>query len=68
MLAKGSVQDRAGKDWAVNTHARLHPFCTPFLGIGVKEARMEILGRMMPKDDSHGRENLEKAHDSGKRF
>jgi NAD(P)H dehydrogenase (quinone) len=32
------------------------------LGIGVKEARMEILGGMMPKDDTYRQTNLEKAH------
>ncbi|MBN2184234.1 MAG: NAD(P)H-dependent oxidoreductase [Candidatus Krumholzibacteriota bacterium] len=36
------------------------------LGVGVREARMEILGGMMPKDDTYRRENLEKAYDIGK--
>jgi NAD(P)H dehydrogenase (quinone) len=37
-----------------------------FLGVGVKEARMEILGGMMPKDDTYRQENLEKAYNLGK--
>ena len=36
------------------------------LGIGVKEARMEILGGMMPKDDTYRQENLKKAYDIGR--
>jgi NAD(P)H dehydrogenase (quinone) len=36
------------------------------LGVGVKEARMEILGGMMPKDDTYRQENLEKTYDLGK--
>jgi NAD(P)H dehydrogenase (quinone) len=36
------------------------------LGIGVKQARMEILGGMMPKDDTYGRQNLEKAYHPGR--
>lgn len=36
------------------------------LGVGVKEARMEILGGMMPKDDTYRQENLEKAYNLGK--
>jgi NAD(P)H dehydrogenase (quinone) len=36
------------------------------LGVGVKEARMEILGGMMPKDDTYRQENLEKAYDLGR--
>ena len=36
------------------------------LGVGVKEARMEILGGMMPKDDTHRQKNLEKAYDLGR--
>ena len=38
------------------------------LGVGVKEARMEILGGMMPKDDSYRQENLEKAYNLGRNF
>ncbi len=38
------------------------------LRVGVKEARMEILGGMMPKDDTYRQENLEKAYDLGKNF
>ena len=36
------------------------------LGVGVREARMEILGGMMPEDDTHRAENLAKAYDLGK--
>ena len=36
------------------------------LGVGVKEARMEILGGMMPKDDTYRQENLEKAYNLGR--
>ena len=36
------------------------------LGVGVKEARMEILGGMMPKDDTHRQKNLEKAYYLGR--
>ncbi|MEW6103296.1 MAG: NAD(P)H-dependent oxidoreductase [bacterium] len=36
------------------------------LGVGVKEARMEILGGMMPKDDMYRQENLKKAYNLGK--
>ncbi len=36
------------------------------LGVGVREARMEILGGMMPGDDTHRAENLAKAYDLGK--
>jgi len=36
------------------------------LGIGVKEAVMEILGGMMPKDDSFKEENLKKAYSLGR--
>jgi NAD(P)H dehydrogenase (quinone) len=36
------------------------------LGVGVKEARMEILGGMMPGDDSHRAENLAKVYALGK--
>ncbi len=36
------------------------------VGIGVKEAIMEILGGMMPQDDSFRKENLKKAYNLGK--
>lgn len=36
------------------------------LGIGVKEARMEILGGMMPGDDTYRQRNLERAYELGK--
>jgi NAD(P)H dehydrogenase (quinone) len=36
------------------------------LGVGVKQARMEILGGMMPKDDTYRQENLEKAYHLGR--
>lgn len=36
------------------------------LGVGVKEASMEILGGMMPKDDTYWHENLEKAYNFGR--
>ncbi|MGD8813684.1 MAG: NAD(P)H-dependent oxidoreductase [Anaerolineales bacterium] len=36
------------------------------LGVGVREARMEILGGMMPGDDTHRAENLAKAYNLGK--
>lgn len=38
------------------------------LGVGVKEARMEILGGMMPKDDTHRDENLAKAYALGREW
>jgi NAD(P)H dehydrogenase (quinone) len=38
------------------------------LGIGVKEASMEILGGMMPNDNAYRQRNLEKAYDLGRRF
>ena len=38
------------------------------LGVGIREARMEILGGMMPKDDTCRRKNLEKAYYLGKNF
>ncbi|MCX5752206.1 MAG: hypothetical protein NTW97_01030 [Candidatus Krumholzibacteria bacterium] len=38
------------------------------LGVGVKEARMEILGGMMPKDDTFRRANLERAYELGRSF
>ena len=36
------------------------------LGIGVKEARMEILGGIMPQDDTYRQANLEKVYQLGK--
>jgi NAD(P)H dehydrogenase (quinone) len=36
------------------------------LGAGVKEAQMEILGGMMPKDDRYRQENIEKAYHLGR--
>ncbi len=36
------------------------------LGVGIKEARMEILGGMMPKDKTNYRENLERVYLLGK--
>lgn len=36
------------------------------LGAGVKEAKMEILGGMMPKDDTYRQKNLEKAYHLGR--
>ncbi len=38
------------------------------LGIGVKEARMEILGGMMPQDNTHRQANLKKVYDLGRYF
>lgn len=38
------------------------------LGVGIKEAKMELLGGMMPKDDTYRQENLEKAYNLGKNF
>jgi NAD(P)H dehydrogenase (quinone) len=38
------------------------------LGVGVREARMEILGGMMPKDDTFRRVNLERVYELGKSF
>ncbi len=38
------------------------------LGVGVKEARLEILGGMMPTDNTHRQENLERAYDLGKKL
>ena len=38
------------------------------LGIGVGEARMEILGGMMPGDTSYRRQNLDKAYALGRNF
>jgi NAD(P)H dehydrogenase (quinone) len=36
------------------------------LGVGVKEARMEILGEMMPQDDTYRQQNLDKAYKLGR--
>jgi NAD(P)H dehydrogenase (quinone) len=36
------------------------------LGVGVKEARMEILGGMMPKDDTYRQKNLDTAYNLGR--
>ncbi len=36
------------------------------LGIGVKEAQMEILGGMMPRDDTYREQNLEKVYKLGR--
>jgi NAD(P)H dehydrogenase (quinone) len=38
------------------------------LGVGAKHAHMEILGGMMPLDDSHREENLLRAYELGKTF
>jgi NAD(P)H dehydrogenase (quinone) len=38
------------------------------LGVGVKRAHMEILGGMMPLDDSRREQNLQRAYELGKRF
>jgi NAD(P)H dehydrogenase (quinone) len=38
------------------------------LGVGVKQAHMEILGGMMPLDDSHRVENLRRAYELGRAF
>ena len=38
------------------------------LGVGVKEARMEILGGMMPKDDTYRQANLARAYEIGRSF
>ncbi len=38
------------------------------LGVGVKEARMEILGGMMPKDDAYRGANLARAYEIGRSF
>jgi NAD(P)H dehydrogenase (quinone) len=37
-------------------------------GVGVKQAQMEILGGMMPLDDSHREENLRRAFELGRAF
>jgi NAD(P)H dehydrogenase (quinone) len=36
------------------------------LGVGVREARLEILGGMMPKDDTCRQANLERAYELGR--
>jgi NAD(P)H dehydrogenase (quinone) len=36
------------------------------LGVGVKEAKMEILGGMMPNDDTYRQANLERAYELGR--
>jgi NAD(P)H dehydrogenase (quinone) len=38
------------------------------LGVGMKQARLEILGGMMPGDDTFRRENLERAYALGRGF
>lgn len=38
------------------------------LGIGVKQAYLEILGGMMPLDDTHREINLHKAYELGRKF
>lgn len=38
------------------------------LGVGVKQAHMEILGGMMPLDDTHREQNLRRAYELGKEF
>jgi NAD(P)H dehydrogenase (quinone) len=38
------------------------------LGIGVRQARLEILGGLMPGDDTFRRENLERAYQLGRGF
>ncbi len=38
------------------------------LGTGVRHAHLEILGGMMPLDDSHREENLRRAYELGKEF
>jgi NAD(P)H dehydrogenase (quinone) len=38
------------------------------LGVGVKTAQMEILGGMMPGDDTYRRENLSRAYELGRMF
>ena len=38
------------------------------LGVGVKTAQMEILGGMMPGDDTYRRENLSRAYELGRAF
>jgi len=36
------------------------------IGVGVKEVEMEVLGGMMPGDDSFKDENLKKAYNFGR--
>ena len=38
------------------------------LGVGVQQAHMEILGGMMPLDDTYREENLQRAYELGRRF
>ena len=38
------------------------------LGVGVRRARLEILGGMMPLDDSHRERNLRRAYELGRDF
>jgi NAD(P)H dehydrogenase (quinone) len=38
------------------------------LGVGVKAAKMEILGGMMPGDDAYRQENLNRAYELGRTF
>ena len=38
------------------------------LGVGVKEATMEILGGMLPQDSSMREINLQKAYSLGRNF
>jgi NAD(P)H dehydrogenase (quinone) len=38
------------------------------LGVGVKQAHMEILGGMMPLDDTYREENLHRAYELGRAF
>jgi len=38
------------------------------LGVGVREARMEILGGMMPLDDTYRERNLQRAYELGRTF
>jgi NAD(P)H dehydrogenase (quinone) len=38
------------------------------LGVGVKQAHMEILGGMMPQDDTYREKNLQRAYELGKGF
>jgi hypothetical protein len=41
---------------------------TPTRSPTFKQARMEILGGMMPLDDTHRERNLRRAYELGKRF
>jgi NAD(P)H dehydrogenase (quinone) len=49
--------------WWSDCPAKLKGWFDRLLEVGVKEARMEILGKMMPKDDTYPQENLEKVYD-----